>query len=249
MESYINWLTVFLVGLCIGSFTNVCIYRWTVEQSIFKPLRSHCPCCNAEIIWYDNIPLFSFINLGGRCRTCGSIIPLQYPTVELFTALMAVAIFLTYGATFEAVKIMFLFWMFLVSVVTDWNDRIIPNEVAIAGIAFAIGSVIAGYMDWFEVLLGFLFPSVPLLLLTVGMEWLLKKEGLLGGGDIKFLFAVGGVGGALFASRILFFGCFCLSVAFFGIFLEDLVTKRRTPVPMMTGFAMAFVFMFLLGLF
>src|SRR5580658_93565 len=75
-----------LFGLLIGSFLNVCIYRWTRDLSVVRP-RSACPDCNHPIAWYDNIPLLSFLLLGGRCRNCQARIPWTYPAVELLTGL------------------------------------------------------------------------------------------------------------------------------------------------------------------
>ena len=237
---------VFIFGLIIGSFSNACIYRWTEEKSIFAP-RSRCPVCNHVIAWYDNIPILSFFLLKGKCRHCHTTISLQYPFVELIFGLAFLAIFYTYGFCFDTVRIMFLFWMFAISFATDMADRIIPNEVCIAGIFFAIISAILGYISWSSVLWGFFAPSVPLLLMAVIIEKLTGHDCVLGGGDLKFLFAIGGVGGAFFSSYVLIYGSTCLAFMFAALFIQDLVTGERTPVPMMLGFMTVFILMFLFG--
>src|ERR1700735_736627 len=90
-------------GLIIGSFLNVCIYRWPRDLSVVRP-RSHCPGCDAQIAWYDNIPLVSFLLLRGRCRHCHGAISWRYPVVELLTALPFAWFVLHDGLTPTAAK-------------------------------------------------------------------------------------------------------------------------------------------------
>ncbi len=83
------WLT----GLCVGSFLNVVIYRLPAGLSIGKPVRSFCPRCRTEIAWFDNVPVLSWLLLGGRCRTCRTQISVQYPLVEVLTGLVFVLVY------------------------------------------------------------------------------------------------------------------------------------------------------------
>jgi leader peptidase (prepilin peptidase)/N-methyltransferase len=94
------WSIVSLaVGGCIGSFLNVVVYRWPLGLSVRRPTRSFCPSCRADIVWYDNVPVISYLLLRGRCRNCRTGISLQYPLVELVTAFVFL---LTYDALFVA---------------------------------------------------------------------------------------------------------------------------------------------------
>ncbi|MFA5564005.1 MAG: prepilin peptidase, partial [Candidatus Caldatribacteriota bacterium] len=96
MIEVITGFIIFTIGLVIGSFSNVCIYRIPRNESLVWP-GSHCPKCSKQIKFYDNIPLISYIILKEKCRNCGEPIPLQYPIVELATGLFYLALYLFYG--------------------------------------------------------------------------------------------------------------------------------------------------------
>ena len=134
-------ILAFLFGLLIGSFLNVCIYRWPRDLSVVRP-RSHCPSCEKPIAWYDNIPLVSFALLGGRCRACGARIPARYPVVEAVTGLLFFYFVWTLGPTPAAAK-MCVFAAALVGLIfSDLEERILPDELTLggtlAGLAFAL---------------------------------------------------------------------------------------------------------------
>src|SRR5688572_19891946 len=90
-------------GLMLGSFLNVCIHRWPKEESVVKP-RSRCPGCGKMIAWYDNIPVLSWLVLGGKCRNCKAAISIQYPLIELTTGIIWVFMAWRYGATVTALQ-------------------------------------------------------------------------------------------------------------------------------------------------
>ncbi|HJT88981.1 MAG TPA: prepilin peptidase [Bryobacteraceae bacterium] len=137
----IEALIALLFGLIIGSFLNVCIYRWPRDLSVVRP-RSHCVACEKTIAWYDNIPVLSYFALRGRCRHCGTRIALRYPAVELLTGLVFFYFVWTLGATAGALK-MCLFAALLVGLIfADLEERILPDELTLggtlAGILFAL---------------------------------------------------------------------------------------------------------------
>jgi len=109
----IHYLIAFIFGLCWGSFLNVCIYRIPRRESIVFP-GSHCPICNHLLAFYDNIPLFSYIFLGGKCRYCKSSISIQYPIIEILIGLLTLLLLFKFGISLSLLAY-FVFIMFLLS--------------------------------------------------------------------------------------------------------------------------------------
>ena len=127
---------VFLFGLMIGSFLNVCIVRIPQRKSIVMP-ASACPKCGAPIRPYDNIPVLSWLLLGGKCRACKAKISGMYPLVELLTALLFLGCYRVSGLTIEALKWAIFSALMIVLVFTDLRERILPDVVNYTG--FALG--------------------------------------------------------------------------------------------------------------
>jgi leader peptidase (prepilin peptidase)/N-methyltransferase len=208
-----------LFGLLIGSFLNVCIYRWPRDLSVVAP-RSRCPACEHLIAWYDNIPVFSYVILQGRCRNCSQRISARYPLVELLTAAAFVCSVAQHGLTLEAGKYCVFAAIVIGLIFSDLETRILPNELTIGGCligvafslivatpdsTFAIVASLAGMIlssrvaSIGESLLGALVPAFGLWLIGWLFEKLRHKEGL-GFGDVKMIAAIGaflGVRGAL----------------------------------------------------
>lgn len=177
-------------GMVVGSFLNVCICRLPGEKSIVSP-PSHCPVCLCQIRWYDNIPLFSYLFLRGKCRGCGSHISLQYPLVELINGILTLFLFLRFGPTLIFAAL-FLFCSALVVITfIDIEHQIIPDEISLSGIVvgFALSFFLKGH-GWLNSLFGILLGGGSLLLVAYGYERLTGKEGM-GGGDIKLLAMMG----------------------------------------------------------
>jgi leader peptidase (prepilin peptidase)/N-methyltransferase len=125
---------IFVFGLVIGSFLNVCILRIPEDVSIVTP-GSHCPRCQTPIQWYDNVPVFSWLWLRGKCRNCGVAISPMYPLVELATGLLFVACYLEFGLTQTAVKYLVFTCLLIVLTITDLRVRLLPDVVNWPGFA------------------------------------------------------------------------------------------------------------------
>jgi len=125
----------------IGSFLNVCIYRWPRDLSVVRP-RSYCPACEAPIAWYDNVPLVSYALLAGKCRRCRALISPRYPVVELLTGAFFFLMVDRYGLTPFGVKMCAFTAMLIALLFSDLEERILPDEFTIwgtvAGLIFAI---------------------------------------------------------------------------------------------------------------
>lgn len=139
---------VFVWGLAVGSFANVAIYRVPLGMSVVRP-RSACPSCATQIVWYDNIPVFSFVFLGGKCRHCGSRISARYPLVEAMVGLLWVGTFLRFGLSADlAVFFPFVTALVILSAI-DAEHRRLPNKVlgpatVIAVVLLAIAAAATG---------------------------------------------------------------------------------------------------------
>ena len=192
-----EYLIVFVFGIVIGSFLNVCIYRLPLGKSIVMP-RSFCPFCETPIKWYDNIPLVSFLVLKAKCRNCSQPIPVRYFLVELFTAL--VGMLLLYNFYFTAP--FFIYWFFtcalIVIVGIDIEHQEIPDVVSIPGIVIGLVAMTVFRLDGSEnhvgslvnSLLGIIAGGGAMFLMGVVGELIYKKQAV-GGGDLKLMAMIG----------------------------------------------------------
>jgi leader peptidase (prepilin peptidase)/N-methyltransferase len=179
-----------LLGLALGSFLNVCIYRIPHKQSIIKP-PSTCPNCGERIRFYDNIPLVSYILLFGKCRHCRHVIPWHYPVVEAITGLCSLALFIRYGLSFQYL----LFLLFISALVTiafiDFHHKIIPDVLSLPGIIAGYATTfILGHISWLDSLFGIIAGGGSLFIVAFIYAHLTGREGM-GGGDIKLLAMIG----------------------------------------------------------
>lgn len=217
-------------GLTIGSFLNVCTLRWPQDESVVFP-GSHCPACDADIRWYDNVPVLSYLLLRGRCRACKDRISLQYPLVELATGLIWAGMFSYAGFSAEAMRgAVFLTLLFGISL-TDARFYIIPDQFSLGGLVLGIGlSFLPGGIDPMGSVLGALLGFGLLRGVAVAGKWMFKKDAM-GGGDVKMMAMVGAFLGMPGVLLTIFGGALLGSVIFgpisyktgklvpFGIFL------------------------------
>jgi len=133
----------FLFGIVIGSFLNVCITRIPEEVSIISP-GSRCPRCSTPIKAYDNVPVFAWLWLRGKCRACGARISAMYPLVELLTGLLFVACYLEFGISRATVKWLFFICLIIVLTITDLRVRLLPDLITWPG--FAAGVLFSAFV-------------------------------------------------------------------------------------------------------
>jgi len=191
----------FLIGACVGSFLNVCIYRLPREISLLEP-RSYCTNCGAFIPWHSNIPLVSWLLLRGRAPCCGARFSMRYWWVELLTATMFSASVWYFGPVAGAVYALF-FSFLIVAFFTDVDFMIIPDGVNFGATGFAFLSSIlmpslhdvAGAWDAaVKSATGAIVGAGSLLVIARLGTWMLKKDAM-GMGDVKLMLAVGAMVG------------------------------------------------------
>jgi len=185
MDVSLSMLALFGIwGLAAGSFLNVCIYRLPRRESLFWP-ASHCTSCDRPIAWYENVPIVSWVALGGRCRACGARVSAVYPLVEAVTA----AVFVDGLTWLLAVRLLFASALIALFVI-DWHHRILPNVITLPGIA--VGFVASWFLPpgWLSSLIGIAVGGGILLALAEGYYRLRGQEGL-GMGDVKMLAMIG----------------------------------------------------------
>lgn len=192
----------FLLGAVVGSFLNVCIYRVPRGESVVRP-ASRCPKCGNRILWYDNIPIVSWLLLGAKCRYCGETISWQYPLVESITGLLFLLVFWRFGFVLATPIYMALAAALVMVAFVDLAEWIIPDEVTLPGIPLAVAcAVVATWYEGsglrvsgltnpvFDALIGIEAGGL-LFLLDKAARLLLNKRGM-GMGDVKLLAMLGG---------------------------------------------------------
>tara|TARA_B100000989_G_C19492934_1_gene450658 strand:+ start:701 stop:1465 length:765 start_codon:yes stop_codon:yes gene_type:complete len=186
---------IFILGSCLGSFANVCIYRLPKDKQIISG-RSFCPKCKKKIKWYDNLPLISYIFLNAKCRNCDKSISARYFIVELITGISFSLIFLSFKSIYTIIFLSFLILILIVIFFIDLENFIIPDSLnfTVMGLAFVKNfmpsfntnlthdidqSLIGGIIGYFSIwLIIFLYKSV-------------KKIDGMGLGDAKLMAGIG----------------------------------------------------------
>ena len=213
-------VTLFIFGLSIGSFANVCIYRLPKKESVVSP-ASYCTACLVPIRPLDNIPIISYLVLRGRCRDCNNNISVIYPVIEIITALLLLAGFFKFGLTFDFLVYFVLAPTLVIITVVDIKHQIIPDIITLPGLALglAAGSYSIGYANSF---MGFL--------LGCGLFYLLAilSNGGMGGGDIKYIAAAGAFVGWQKVLLIIFIGA--VLGTFVGLFQIGFQKKTRKDI-------------------
>jgi leader peptidase (prepilin peptidase)/N-methyltransferase len=187
-----GWVTIVgvaAIGLCVGSFLNVCIFRLPRGESIATP-RSRCTSCGRTLSWFDNLPVMSWVALGGRCRTCGARVSWMYPAVEVVTAGVLVGVYLLYGPTpLAAVRALFACAL-IVLFVTDLQHKILPNVITLPGIVVGFACSLFLPPGWRDSLIGILAGGGVLFQIAEAYYRVRGQEGL-GMGDVKLLGMIG----------------------------------------------------------
>lgn len=240
---------MFLFGLLFGSFLNVCIYRLPRGLSVVKP-RSACPGCQQMIALYDNIPVLSWIVLGGRCRHCKARISARYALVELLTGALFLVCFVQFGLTLATLKWCVFGFLTLGLIFTDAETKLLPNKMTLTGLA--LGVIFSGFVPVKDLASQFLAGWAPAALdsdsswrllsladsvlgALVGASFIygvgeiyFRARGVegMGFGDVKLM----GMVGAFLGVKLTVFTMFAASVvgSLFGLCSVLVVWMKRT---------------------
>jgi len=226
-------LFVLLFGLIVGSFLNVCIYRLPRQESVNWP-GSRCGSCNRPLSWYENIPLASWMVLGGRCRTCRSWIGVRYPIVEAITGAVFVAAFLLYGLTpLLVVRLLFACAMIVLFAI-DLEHHILPNVITVPGIVVGVAFSLVLPPGLVSSLIGVALGGGVLFAIGEGYYRLRGVEGM-GMGDVKMLAMIGAFLGWPLMLLTLILASFLGAVVGIGV----LATGRSSSTPLPFGTCLA----------
>jgi leader peptidase (prepilin peptidase) / N-methyltransferase len=242
-------IAIFFLGLCFGSFLNVCIYRLPLGLSVVSP-RSACPECKEPIAFYDNVPVLSWLILGGRCRHCRTKITPRYLMIEALTGLLFLACYWHFGWTLSTLKYCCLAFLLLGLIFTDAETKLLPDKMTLPGLALGLifsllvpvndlasqflpgvvnlpfsGDVSARILSLLDSLLGaglgasFIYGAGAIYLRWRGAEG-------MGFGDVKLMAMVG----AFLGMKLTIFTIFTASLAgsFFGLTTVFVVWLKRT---------------------
>ncbi|MFL5495316.1 MAG: prepilin peptidase [Gemmatimonadales bacterium] len=220
-----------LLGACLGSFLNVCILRWGAEpkQSVVHP-PSRCPKCGRGLSWYDNVPVVSWLVLRGRCRGCGEPISIQYPLVELGTAVIWGYFAWRHGLSMEALRDAVFGTLLLGIAMTDAREYIIPNEFTYGGMALGLLlSFPGGPRELIASLQGIIFGAGFLYLIGALGSFVARRDAM-GGGDIAMMAMVGAFLGWESVLATIFAGA-CIGVVLHVVSLALVRQSQPTAAP------------------
>lgn len=231
-------LYVAIIGLIIGSFLNVCIYRIPKGENIAFP-PSHCGSCGKRLHALDLVPVFSWLFLKGKCRYCGSKISPRYTLVELMTGLIFAILYNTFGISLDLLASAFLMSLLIPVFFIDLDYKIIPDEIVVTGLVAGAIIIVSNIFfpleiyrggQWWDPILGMIAGSGTLLLIGLMASKIYKTDEAMGGGDIKIFAPIG----IFLGWKMTFFALF-ISIVIAGvtsfILIVLKVKDRRSTIP------------------
>lgn len=228
-----------VLGAAIGSFINVLVARLPEGRSPVRP-RSACPACGGQIAWYDNIPVLSWLLLRARCRHCKARISLEYPVVELATALIWIGVAWLYGPSWMGLRGGILLSIVLAIALIDARHYLIPDQLSLGGLVAGLAlAPLPGPPTLLTSVLGAVAGFGVLLAVGIAGEWAFKKPAM-GGGDMKMMAMVGAFLGPAGAMLTIFLGALLGTIVFAPVALR---TDKEVPfgVFLALGAAAAFL--------
>jgi leader peptidase (prepilin peptidase) / N-methyltransferase len=219
-----------ILGLCLGSFYNVCVHRYLTQQSIVRP-GSHCPGCGHHLSWWENMPLLSYVFLRGKCSSCSQKISLMYPAVEIISGTLSLLLAVKFGLSPAYFIYLFFMGLLITASFIDLKIYILPDIITLPGAVLAFLASFMLPLSWQDSLLGALIGSGMFLVLQRTYRAIKKIEGL-GTGDVKIMLLLGALTGWQ-GLPIVIFSSSALGLVFSVFYIKTSRTPKalQTPVP------------------
>lgn len=215
---------VFILGLVIGSFLNVCIYRIPKKESIVYG-SSHCVNCQTKLKPLDLIPIVSFLWLKGKCRYCQERVSFRYPLVELLTGILFLITYGVFGLQALLLKYLFIISLLIIITMIDLELQLIPDILVLMVFCWAfLWQLFLPQISWWQTILGASIGGGILLAIAV------LSNGGMGGGDIKLMFAAGFFLGFNQTLLVLFIA-FVTGGILGGLLLYTGKKEKKSPIP------------------
>ena len=235
--------SAFFLGLCVGSFLNVCVARWPRDLSVVRP-RSRCPQCGHQLAWFENIPLFSWLVLRARCRCCDESISLMYPLLELAIGLLWAANVWHFGPTFTALRLAVFFTILAGVALTDVQHYLIPDGFTVSGLLWSLGAALIApllgesplFAGPYDALVGACAGAGLIAVIGWLGEAALKREAM-GMGDMTLMAFVGAALGPARSIATVFLGATIGAVAFLTV-VYPIALMRRDRLTTQTELAL-----------
>ena len=240
-----HFILVLILGIIIGSFLNVCIYRIPKEESIVFP-PSHCTYCSQPLKWYDLIPIFSYLSLNGKCRYCGGAISPRYPFVELLNGLLYLLLFYYFGLSLNFVFYALITSILIVISFIDYDTLEIPDGLVLGILVLTVANKFISHSIYktpfyfLDSLWGFLAGGLIFLAIAI------VSKGAMGGGDIKLVSVLGFILG-LKKTLLHIFLSFLIGAIFSLCLLLSGKKGRKDAIPFGPFINIAFIIVILYG--
>ena len=233
----------FLVGLCVGSFLNVCISRWPAELSVIRP-RSRCPNCGHQLAWFENVPVVSWLVLRARCRCCDERISAIYPFGEILVGVLWALCVARWGPTFTALRVAVFLTILAGVALTDLRHYLIPDGFTVTGLLWSLLTAFAApflgetllFAGPYDALIGACAGAGLIAIVGWLGEAALKREAM-GMGDMTLMAFVGAALGPTRAVLTVFLGA-AIGAVVFLLVVYPIALMRRGRVASQTELAL-----------
>jgi leader peptidase (prepilin peptidase)/N-methyltransferase len=222
----------FLVGLCVGSFLNVCISRWPADLSVIRP-RSRCPHCGHQLAWFENVPVVSWLVLRARCRCCAEPISAIYPVGELLVGALWAVCAARWGASFTALRVAVFLTILTGVALTDLRHYLIPDGFTVTGLLWTLGTALVApfvgetllFAGPYDALVGACAGAGLIAIVGWLGEVALKREAM-GMGDMTLMAFLGSALGPGRAILTVFLAAAIGSIVFLGVVYPIALIRR-----------------------